>query len=289
MTEENKNLPVVTGEERLPRAHTIRAYIPATIADAVTLAAALYKSGFLPQEVKTPEAAFAILAKGAELGFAPMQSFDLICVVRQRADGTGGRPALTAAGMRALCLARPDICKYFTRLEASAITATFETQRQGDPKPVKMTFTIEEAKRAGLMRPDSGWVKFPERMLEARASAALARLVYADLVGGIYTPEEVEEFTAPETATPLAPSPTTPPAAPTSAQDAPPDKTGEDEDTSPPSDLYADLLVMLQEATKETLVEIWGLKVVPQKSKLTADEFKGLTAMKNKRKKELGL
>ena len=163
---------------------------PRTLVEAHQLASALYKSGLLPSEIKSAEAAFAILAKGHELGLKPMQSFDLICVIK-------GKPSLSAAGMRALCLARPDVCEYFRNVETTATKATFETKRRGDPQPVELTFTIEEAKRAGLVRPDSNWSKWPERMLEARASSALARLVYPDLVGGVYTPEEIQEF-APE-------------------------------------------------------------------------------------------
>ena len=163
---------------------------PRTLVEAHQLASALYKSGLLPSEIKSAEAAFAILAKGHELGLKPMQSFDLICVIK-------GKPSLSAAGMRALCLARRDVCEYFRNVETTTTKSTFETKRRGDPQPVELTFTIEEAKRAGLVRPDSNWSKWPERMLEARASSALARLVYPDLVGGVYTPEEIQEF-APE-------------------------------------------------------------------------------------------
>jgi hypothetical protein len=164
-------------------------YDPATLAEAHQLALALFKSGLLPTEIKTAEAAFAILAKGHELGLKPMQSFDLICVIK-------GKPALSAAGMRALCLARPDVCEFFRNIETTPTKATFETKRRGDPSATKLTFTIDEAKRAGLVRPESNWTKWPERMLEARASSALARLVYPDLVGGIYTPEEIQEVAA---------------------------------------------------------------------------------------------
>jgi hypothetical protein len=40
----------------------------------------------------------------------------------------------------------------------------------------------------------SGWGRNPTDMLVARASARLARMVYPDLLAGLYTPEELAEI-----------------------------------------------------------------------------------------------
>jgi hypothetical protein len=50
------------------------------------------------------------------------------------------------------------------------------------------------ATRAGLVKPNSNWVKVPEDMLVSRCSARLARIKYPDLLFGLYTPEEVREI-----------------------------------------------------------------------------------------------
>jgi len=59
-----------------------------------------------------------------------------------------------------------------------------------------LTFTIEEARAAWSGTDDkwskSAWGHNPADMLVARAGAKLARLVYPDVVHGLYTPEEIE-------------------------------------------------------------------------------------------------
>ena len=52
-------------------------------------------------------------------------------------------------------------------------------------------FTIEDAKRAGLIKPDSAWLKYPRAMLFSRAISQGARLFCPDAIGGIYTNEEM--------------------------------------------------------------------------------------------------
>ena len=57
-------------------------------------------------------------------------------------------------------------------------------------------YTIEDAKQAGLIRPDSGWSKFPAAMLRARCISGAIRMVLPGVVCGVYTPEEVMDFDA---------------------------------------------------------------------------------------------
>ena len=57
----------------------------------------------------------------------------------------------------------------------------------------RTTFTIEDAKRAELVKPDSGWVKYPQAMLFARAISAGCRTYTPDVFQGnlVYVPEEM--------------------------------------------------------------------------------------------------
>ena len=57
-------------------------------------------------------------------------------------------------------------------------------------------YTIEDAKQAGLVRPDSGWSKFPAAMLRARCISGAIRMVLPGVVCGVFTPEEVMDFDA---------------------------------------------------------------------------------------------
>lgn len=56
-------------------------------------------------------------------------------------------------------------------------------------------FTIEDAKKAGIVKPNSGWFKYPDAMLRARTISKAMRMYAPEVIAGIYTPEEAEDFT----------------------------------------------------------------------------------------------
>jgi hypothetical protein len=56
---------------------------------------------------------------------------------------------------------------------------------------------MEQARVAGLVRGGGQWQTYPEAMLRARCAAALARIVYPDLVAGVYDPDELAGTDAP--------------------------------------------------------------------------------------------
>ena len=113
-----------------------------------------------------------------------------------------GKHALAADAMRGLVL-RSGQAKYFRCVERSDEKATFETLRVNEPEPVRLTYTIEDGKRA--FKPElpeaerekkwksSAWGKYPANMVTARAGAMLARLVYPDILFGLYDPSELSE------------------------------------------------------------------------------------------------
>jgi len=62
----------------------------------------------------------------------------------------------------------------------------------------KGSFTMDEARAAGLVRADSPWVKWKRRMLKHRACSFAARDAFPDIIGGTYSDEEMapEQFAA---------------------------------------------------------------------------------------------
>lgn len=54
-------------------------------------------------------------------------------------------------------------------------------------------FTIEDAQRAGLIKPGGVWTKYPEDMIYARALSRLARRLFADVIGTAYVEGEIRE------------------------------------------------------------------------------------------------
>jgi len=193
----------ITGNNITPAQHPYRphlALMPATVEEAWNLASAFHKSGMFG--VKSADQALTVLLTGMELGLAPAQSLRGIQVIQ-------GRPSPSADTMAAVCQARPDVCKYFRLVSSDTSQATYETWRVGHPDPVPMTYTIAQAKQAGLAGKDI-WKAYPEAMLRARCISALTKAVYQDLILGLYTPEEAEDFDAPASPPPPARTPDAP-------------------------------------------------------------------------------
>jgi 5'-3' exonuclease len=137
----------------------------------------------------TPQAVLSTILAGRELGLnavASLRGFHII----------DGKHALAADAMRALVL-RSGHAKYFRCIERTPESATFETWRKDEPEATRMTYTMAQAKQAWSKTEDawnkSAWHKHPEDMLAARASSKLARLVYADILFGLYAPEELRD------------------------------------------------------------------------------------------------
>lgn len=158
---------------------------PQTMEEAWNTASRLSKAQIAPEAFRgKPADAYMAICYGSELGLPPATSLASIAVIK-------GKPTLYAASMVALVLDSPK-CVYFSCVEASATSATYETQRVGDPSVQRKTFTQADAKAAGI----SGgmYSKYPQRMLEARAKSALARDVYPDILHGLSSYEEVADL-----------------------------------------------------------------------------------------------
>jgi hypothetical protein len=133
---------------------------------------------------KNPSAAFIVIIRGMEMGLTPTVALGGMHVIK-------GKPSMSADLMTAVVL-KSGLCDYFELIESSDKIATYETLRKGARNPVKMSFTIEEAKKAELLGKDN-WKFFAPAMLRARCSSALSRAVYPDVISGVYTPEELSD------------------------------------------------------------------------------------------------
>lgn len=206
---------VEVSQVAVPAPDTTRAFEPRGIDEAFELAKVLVASRLLPRSVATPEAAFAIIATGRELGLTAMQSLRSIHVIE-------GKPTLSADLIAALVKQRADVCLFFRLVESTDHVATYDTQRRGEPSPTRMSFSMTDANRAGVTGKDN-WRKYPAAMLRARCITALARAVYPDLAMGLYDPDEVAvDVPAPAdyTVTPEPAKSAAPQAAPAPAVDA---------------------------------------------------------------------
>lgn len=151
---------------------------------AVELARNVAMTNFVPKDLRgKPEAVVAAILQGHELGLPPMASLNKIHVI-------DGRPSIAAELMRAL-VQRSGHEIWLD--EASSTRVTIGGRRRGEENPTRITWTIDDAKRARLDQKDN-WKKYPRAMLTARATGELCRMIFADVMAGIsYTTEEVQD------------------------------------------------------------------------------------------------
>ena len=149
------------------------------------IAQRVFRAGVCPPDVRSADAAFAVMLAGAELGAKPMQALRSLSIVK-------GKVSLTADFTVALCVRSP-VCEWMRCIETTPERATYETKRRGHPEPSRLSWTIAQAQTAGLTGSQT-WRSHPAAMLRARCASALARSVYPDLVAGVYDPDEAAEI-----------------------------------------------------------------------------------------------
>lgn len=140
------------------------------------------KSELLPRAVNTAEKAIIIALKGREIGIPAMQAFSHIHVV-------DGKPGFSAELQLAMIYQNCPraVVNYSESTEKKCVV---EATRPGH-KPTSFSFTIEEARNAGLLNKNN-WKGYPAAMLRARAVSAMARAVFPDsIMGCSHTPEEL--------------------------------------------------------------------------------------------------
>lgn len=150
--------------------------------DRLELAKVVANTDFVPKALRgNPPAIMAAILYGDEVGFGPMQSLSYIAVIE-------GKPTLSAEAQRALIL---QAGHEITIEEATVTKVTVAGKRRDSDHTVRVTWTMDDAKRAGIAGRHN-WRAYPRQMLIARATAELARAVFADAIGGLAATEEFE-------------------------------------------------------------------------------------------------
>ena len=101
-----------------------------------------------------------------------------------------GRPALKADAMLARFQQAGGKVDWKDYTD-ERVTGVFSHPNGGE---LAVTWTIEQASKIGLVKPGSGWQKFPRAMLRSRCISEGIRSVFPGSVTGFYSPEEVSDF-----------------------------------------------------------------------------------------------
>lgn len=175
MKNELTTLPTTTvlGIGIPPSEHEMQA-ITAMAKQAV--ASGVYKCSSLPEMMMK-------MLAGRELGVPPMLSAKAIHVVK-------GNIELSATLMNNLIRRAGHSMRV---AESTAAVCTIVGRRSDNGDEMSVTFTMEQAQRAGLTR-NPTWQSYPEDMLWSRALSRLARRLFADVIGNAYVEGEVSDI-----------------------------------------------------------------------------------------------
>ena len=154
-----------------------------------SLAQAMCRAKIAPKDM-TPEAALGIMAFGLEMGFGPIASLKSIAFVNGKASMYGD--GIMALLMRSGELA--DMPEETIAGDGDQRTATCTLRRKGLATTITRTFSMADAKRAGLLSKSGPWAQYPDRMLRWRAFGWAARDGFADVLNGMWTREEAQDI-----------------------------------------------------------------------------------------------
>lgn len=130
--------------------------------------------------VSSPEQAAMIMAKGYELGMPVTAAFELIHIIQ-------GRPTLSPRGALALVQASGLLDDMQIQEQPGSCTVTM--RRRGGAS-YTLTWTLDDAKKTGVVKPDSAWQGYPANMLRWRAIGFVIDVLFSDVTGGLKRADE---------------------------------------------------------------------------------------------------
>lgn len=177
---------------------------PALLEASKEYARTLWKSGFLPkfykdQGEKGIDSIVIALQYGAQVGFKGLTALQNISIIN-------GMPSFKGDAAKSLIKTSGLVESWKEYYEGEEYSDEWkhviEVKRKGEAL-IKSTFSVKDAKRAGLWIEDSApenlrkhapWYKYPKRMLAYRNLGYVARDVFPDVMQGAVTDDEARDF-----------------------------------------------------------------------------------------------
>jgi hypothetical protein len=177
------------------------------------MAQCVSSSGLAPKGLEKPEAALIAMQLGAEIGLPPLASLQQIAVIN-------GRPSIYGDAQLGVVRGTGELERFDEWFEVTGKRVTRtpseftdDTQavclvkRRGYPE-TQDSFSVKDAKRAGLWGKAGPWSQYPARMLRFRARSFILRDQFGDALRGLRTVEESLDVGAIDvTAEPVKPAP----------------------------------------------------------------------------------
>lgn len=217
-----KTLPAKP-DENLPVMHAggrVAAIVPQSWQEIASIAGAICRAGMAPKSylvngIPQPDKVAVAIMHGMEVGMTPMASLQSIAVIN-------GMPGLFGDGLVAVVRASGHLEDIKEGLELDGdgkpTIAWCEVKRKGEASWKRRELTYVQCIRAGWTNKDGPWKLTPGRMMTVRVRGWLLRDMFADVLRGLRSVEEIEDMVD---VTPEGQATTTPAAEPQQADYAP--------------------------------------------------------------------
>lgn len=163
-------------------------YIPRSLDELEKISSKIANSGLCPTALRgRPDDVLMILITGAELGLKIGQSLRTL-------GAFNGIVFAYGDGLTALVQRHKEFRGMQEHMEGKIEDGSavyFCTMIRGDQEPVTRSYSMAEAKRAGLLGKAGPWVLHTKRMLARRARSYTAKDTFADALFGLLSEDEV--------------------------------------------------------------------------------------------------
>jgi hypothetical protein len=190
--------------------------VPKTFDEVQRIAQMVVAAGMFKATDKNQAVAQATMAlmQGLEIGISPMQAANGIAVIN-------GRPCIWGSLVPALIWkAGHKIEEWIEEEDTDKMVAFCKITRSDNDIVITRSFSVKDAKAAGLLDKPGPWKQYRKRMLAMRARGFAANDGVPDVLRGMYTVEEMQDVREEHRGELTAEMPPPPPPADTLADDA---------------------------------------------------------------------
>ena len=173
-----------------------KTFQPQTLDEAMRFSDVISKSALVPKDYQgKPANCLVAIQWGMELGLAPLQALQNIAVIN-------GKPSVYGDSLLAMVRADSRCMGVEETQEGGVATCIVKRKlSDGSVEEVKRTFSMKQAQQAQLANRPT-WKAYPERMLQHRARGNALRDAFPDVLRGIITTEEAQDYDDPKDVTP---------------------------------------------------------------------------------------
>ncbi len=192
MTAKKHQIAVVETKAPLRAGGGVQSIVPQDAEQAFRMAQMIYKSGFAPKDMHSAEKIVTAIIAGMEIGLKPFQAVQSFAVVN-------GRPTIWGDAAIGLVEASGLLEDFQEVVEGDgeAVVATCRAKRSTRKSEIVRTYSVADAKKAGLWGKAGPWSQHPKRMLQLRARAFALRDGFSDVLKGMHIQEEVADYSGP--------------------------------------------------------------------------------------------